>query len=174
MAKRRRQAVQPAKKIDNGLVAIIGVGVVVVLLVGGLIMFNQSATTADVAPAIVDYPVGITEDGQPYKGAADAPVELVEFADFRCSHCGDFYQETKELNEDYIKTGQLKLVFKNFPVIGQPSITAAQAAECALAQGAEAFWVYHDTLFENQTTGDTLFSRSGLKGVAGASWLKYQ
>ncbi len=165
MAKRRQTTAQKGK-VDNGLIAIIGVGILVLLLVVGLVMYNQSTSQADITVPEITYPVGVTEDGQPFKGAADAPVEIIEFADFRCSHCAAFYREFKELEEDYIHAGKVKLIFKNYPLLGQASVNVAQAVECALDQGPEAFWMFHDVLLDNQNLGDTFFSRSSLKKVA--------
>lgn len=153
-------------KIDGGLIAIGGVTLVVIALVAGLIAFNQSATQATVENVTVDYPVGVNEAGQPFKGSPSAPIILEEFADFRCPHCADFYTDFKPLVDEFVKTGQVQLVFMNFPVMGQQSITAAQAVECALAQGPEAFWAYHDALFENRQAGDSLYTRASLIDVA--------
>jgi len=81
-------------------------------------------------------------------GPADAPVTLVEYGDFECSHCGQAYPIVKELQERL--RGRLRFVFRNFPLThSHPhALVAAEAAEAAGAQ--QKFWEMHDTLFENQ------------------------
>lgn len=166
MAKSRTRKTTSGAKRDNGLIAIGLVSVAVVVLIGALVAFNQASNRIDVSTVSVDYEVGITPDGQPFKGAADAPITVEEYADFRCPHCADFHTEFKEIEDEYVQTGQVRLVFRNYPVLGQASTVTAQATECALDQGAEAFWVYHDTLFDNSNIGETLYTRDGLRSVA--------
>ena len=88
------------------------------------------------------------ENASPYLGNPDAPITIVEFGDYQCFYCNKFFHETEDaINENYIKTGKAKLVFKDFTIIGQDSITAAHASRCANEQGK--FWEYHDTLYNN-------------------------
>lgn len=93
--------------------------------------------------------VDVSQDDDPALGPEDAPVVIVEFSDFRCAYCGHFHQQTLlPLLEQY--GDQLRLVYRDFPVVGGEA--AALAAECADDQGL--FWEYHDLLFENQRTAD--------------------
>ncbi|MDO8516422.1 MAG: DsbA family protein [bacterium] len=79
-------------------------------------------------------------------GNANAPVTLIEFADYQCPFCGRFFsQVASPLREEYIKTGKVKMVFRNFQFLGPESLAAGAAAECAKDQGK--FWEYHDALF---------------------------
>ncbi len=85
-------------------------------------------------------------EGWPSLGNIDAPVTIVEYSDFACPFCGRFFEETLPLiKENYIDTGQVRYVYKDFPVVGGDR--AAEAAHCADEQGS--FWEYHDLLFEN-------------------------
>jgi protein-disulfide isomerase len=81
-------------------------------------------------------------------GPADAPVTLVEYGDFECPHCGAVHPIVKALLEQL--GNQLRFVFRNFPLstMHRHAIRAAEAAECAGAQGK--FWEMHDLLFRNQ------------------------
>lgn len=92
----------------------------------------------------------ISIDDDPIKGDKNAPVTIVEFGDFQCPFCGRFYQQTLPLiEENYIKTGKARLVYRDFPLSFHPMAhKAAEAAGCAYKQGK--FWEYHDKLFENQ------------------------
>ncbi len=86
-------------------------------------------------------------DNDPFKGPADAPITIVEFGDFKCGYCARFHNETLEpLLADY--EGQVRIVFRDYPILGSTSLEAAFAAECANNQ--DAFWPYHDLLYVNQ------------------------
>jgi protein-disulfide isomerase len=113
------------------------------------------------------YPVGVNGGGQPYKGSPDAPLKIVEFADFACSHCADFAQSLDVLAPEYIETGKMQVVFRNFAFLTSESKLAAQATECALDQGADKFWAYHDLLFSMQGRGGAALSNTSLKAYAG-------
>jgi protein-disulfide isomerase len=85
----------------------------------------------------------------PVRGDANAPVTIVEYGDFQCTSCDAFFRAVEpRLLSDYVTTGKAKLVFKNFPWIGDESQRAAEAAACAGAQGK--FWEYHDVLYSSQ------------------------
>src|SRR5512136_1014456 len=82
-------------------------------------------------------------------GDANAPVTVEVYADFQCPVCGQFDRGTlKQIEDKYVKTGKVKIVFDHFAFIGDESTRAAEASECANAQGK--FWEYADTLFNNQ------------------------
>lgn len=82
------------------------------------------------------------------QGADDAPVTLVEYGDYECSHCGEAYPIVKKLQK---KMGdKMRFVFRNFPLtqMHPHAMQAAEAAEIAAAQ--DKFWEMHDILYENQ------------------------
>lgn len=83
-------------------------------------------------------------------GDPSAPITLVEFSDFQCPYCHRFVKETLPLiEENYIKTGKVKLIYRDFPLDKHPqSLPAAEAAECAHEQ--QKFKEMHDMLFEKQ------------------------
>jgi protein-disulfide isomerase len=89
-------------------------------------------------------------------GSASAKVVVEEFADYQCPICGVFHAKAEaRLRDEYIKTGKVRFIFRNYPVVdshvagGNESHLAAHAAMCAADQNA--FWEYHDLLFENQS-----------------------
>ncbi len=93
----------------------------------------------------------VSLDDDPVKGDPNAPVTVVEFSDFQCPFCSRFFTQTlPALQENYIDTGKIKLVYKDLPLDNlHPNARPAHiAAECADEQGK--FWEYHDVLFENQ------------------------
>src|SRR5688500_18554857 len=82
------------------------------------------------------------------QGNTSATIELVEFGDYQCPHCGHAYPIIKEVQE--VMGDQLKFVFRNFPLaeIHPQARLAAVATEAANRQGK--YWEMHDIVFENQ------------------------
>lgn len=112
---------------------------------------------APIAPARAEthdgMPVGFTEAGHPYIGSPDAPVTLEEWSDYLCPYCGRHFRQTyPQLLNDYVKTGRLKLVFRDLPLEGlHPTAAVGHiAANCVGEQGAAAYWQMHDALFTRQ------------------------
>lgn len=101
-------------------------------------------------------------------GNPAAKVTIVEYADFQCPFCGRFYGSTlAQLKDKYIKTGQAKLVYRDFAFLGAESVTAAEAARCAGEQ--DKFWDFHDYLFTHQNgENEGAFAAANLKKFAGA------
>lgn len=80
-------------------------------------------------------------------GDPKAPVTLIEFGDYQCPFCARFFVDTEpKLRDQYIKTGKVKMVFRNFQFLGPESYAAAEAAECAKDQ--KQFWAFHDALYD--------------------------
>src|SRR3989338_7877594 len=72
---------------------------------------------------------GVDDEGY-FKGAKDARLTIIEWSDFECPFCGKFYAETlSQIEEEYINTGKVKLVFKHFPL--EFHANAQKAAEAA-------------------------------------------
>jgi protein-disulfide isomerase/plastocyanin len=95
--------------------------------------------------------VDVSADDDAVKGDENAPVTIIEFSDYQCPFCGRFYEETlPQLEEQYIATGKVKLVHRDFPLesIHPEARPAAEAAECAGDQGK--YYEMHDKLYENQ------------------------
>jgi len=85
-------------------------------------------------------------DGAPILGSKNAPVTLVEYADYECPYCQDVYPAIKKLETDF--AGKLSVVFKDCPLpMHSHAKKAAEAAICAGSQGK--FWEYHNVLFES-------------------------
>ncbi|MBT2528560.1 thioredoxin domain-containing protein [Streptomyces sp. ISL-99] len=76
------------------------------------------------------------------QGRADAPVVLIEYADFKCGYCGKFARDTEPaLVKKYVDDGTLRIEWRNFPIFGKESEAAARAAWAAGQQGR--FWQFH-------------------------------
>lgn len=108
-------------------------------------------------------------------GDKNAKVTMVEFTDYQCPFCEQFYtQSQKQLIDDYVKTGKMKIVLRDQPLPFHPNAaSAAQLVRCAVDQGKGL--EMHDQLFTNQAvwaplTGDALFAKyTELAKSAGAN-----
>ena len=90
----------------------------------------------------------LIEGGSPIIGDSNAPITILEWGDYQCTFCYKFHQNTLDvINEDFIKTGKVKLIFKDFPLNGPDSFLAAEASYCA--QDQKKYWQYHDELYSN-------------------------
>ena len=89
-------------------------------------------------------------NGSPILGDPNAPITLVEFGDYQCHYCNVFFQSIeKDILKNYVDTGKVKIIFKDYNIIGEDSVIASQGAHCANDQGL--FWEYHDILYSNWT-----------------------
>jgi len=146
---------------------IAGVAVLVLALVGVLVWFSLSrggdgGNTNDAVAELEKSTALIAElkaaglvDGTSV-GRSDAPLQLEAYEDFQCPFCLRFtaFQEG-QLLEQYVKTGQLRITYRQFPVFsGRESVQAAQASLCAAEQNA--FWEYHHKLFRVQAEAGQL------------------
>jgi protein-disulfide isomerase len=128
--------------------------VVVILGINGT--FNDQGLLIEPTPKIEQMgPAKITMDtfllnGSPILGNPNAPITLVEFGDYQCHYCNVFFQSIEEdIIKNYVETGKVKMIFKDYNIIGPDSIKASQGAHCANEQGL--FWEYHDILYNNWT-----------------------
>lgn len=109
-------------------------------------LLRRLAAAAGEPPDVV---VAVT--GHPTRGSRDARLTLVEFSDYECPFCGRYFRETlPQIERDYVQTGKIRYVFRNFPLeaIHKEAFKAAQAADCAGEQGR--YWEMHDRLFSHQ------------------------
>lgn len=108
----------------------------------------------------------VSVDDDAFLGDKDAPVVMIEFSDFQCPFCRSFWRDTLPLiKSEYIDTGKVKFVYRDFPLSFHPgAMPAAQASECAREQGK--FWEMHDRIFieqDKQGGGTIQFDASDVK-----------
>ncbi len=100
------------------------------------------------APAVT----GNVSDPQPRDvilGEENAPVTIIEYGDYQCPFCAKFFSGAEQqIREEYVKTGKVKMIYREFAILGDESENASRAAECAKDQGK--FWAYHDALFTTE------------------------
>jgi len=105
--------------------------------------------TEPTEPTIVD----ASADDDAVKGDENAPVTIIEFSEYECPFCVRFYEQTlPSIDEEYIKTGKVKLIFRDYPLsFHKNAQKAAEAAECAGEQGK--YYEMHNKLFEDGVKG---------------------
>jgi protein-disulfide isomerase len=90
-------------------------------------------------------------DSDAVLGDQNAPVTIFIYGDYQCPVCKVMFDEVeRKIQKDYVETGKVKLIFRDFPLdqIHPYARAAAEAVACANEQGK--FWEYHDVLFERQ------------------------
>jgi len=119
------------------------IGIAAACLIIGVIMFKGSRGQT----AAIEY------EGQPFKGDKEAPVNIVEFGDYKCPHCKVFNENAvPEIQKELIDTGKAKFYTMNYPFMAPDSTIAAKFAETVYKElGNQTFWKFHDLLFANQT-----------------------
>ncbi|HJT84685.1 MAG TPA: thioredoxin domain-containing protein [Nitrososphaeraceae archaeon] len=108
----------------------------------------------------------LIKSGSPILGNQDAPITILDFSDFQCLNCGRYVKNTEPIvNQTYIQTGKVNLVYKYFPFVGFDSINSALAGQCSQEQ--DKFWQFHQLLFANQKPIDSGWvSKDNLKNFA--------
>ena len=142
----------------------IGAGIAVACIFCGVLMVNM--INSETTPVLAETPQKQTEitkiqslsvftdNASPILGNPNAPITMVEFGDYQCTFCSKFFHETENsIITNYVKTGKIKMLFKDYIILGQDSMNAANAAHCANDQ--KLFWEYHSMLYNNWAGEDT-------------------
>ena len=144
------------KAISENILSVLVVGILLLqVALSAALLFRVNALTEVVnrwlpgpLPGLGDVRVkDVSADDDPARGDGDAPVTIIEFADFQCPACA----ESRHILDEVLDAcgNQVHLVFRDFPVGEHSSaLQAAVAAECADQQGQ--FWPMHDFLFDHQ------------------------
>ena len=127
---------------------IFGILVISIIAVIATSMPSSSNETFDVDMTRTHGSIS-TAMGSPILGDPLAPITIVEFGDYQCHQCYNWFHDTKPMiTRDYIETGKANLVFVDFAFLGKDSPKAAQATYCADDQNM--YWEYHNSLYTFQ------------------------
>jgi protein-disulfide isomerase len=147
----RSSAKRPATPGRNPLLPFyVAIGVIALLGVA-LIFWQMRETEAARQPVTIDPASLQNQQAQGITaGRPDAPVTIMEFADYSCPACGQYATFVLPLvKDDLVRSGVAHYVFYDFPLPSFPhSFLAARAARCAGDQ--DRYWEYHDVLFARQ------------------------
>ena len=105
----------------------------------------------------------------PVLGDDSAEITVIEFSDFQCPYCSRFFTDSvSQLKSNNIDTGQVKLIYKQFPLNFHPyAQKAAEASLCAAKQGVSNFWEMHDKMFMSQAALSAYFNSADAQTAEG-------
>lgn len=146
---------RPAPKRQRNSLPIFYVLLGVFAVGGAFLLFRQMSgpggTPATTLQEVVMSPEQLQRVPGISKGQPNAPVVVMEFADFQCPACGDFARFSEPLLQDHINNGTVRFVWYDFPLvqIHPNAMLAARAGRCANEQNQ--FWPFHDLVFGQQS-----------------------
>ncbi len=114
-------------------------------------------------------PVKVSVDNDPVMGDKNAPLTLIEFSDYECPFCKKTFTDLlPDLKKNYIDTGKVKLVYRDFPLSFHANAgKEAEAAECARSLGNDAtYYKFHDQIFAKTTSNGTGLALTELPVIA--------
>lgn len=164
----KREIVKQRRKQQsskNSLTTILIIAAFAVVVVG-MVILTQYKPVGEIAT--VDRVINAEKDGLSI-GSPDAPVQVIEFADFQCPACASYWASLEPvILKDYVETGKVRFTYSPFSFLGQgqawdESVKAAEAAYCANDQ--QKFWEYRDMVFVNHN-GENLGAYSKERLVA--------
>ena len=147
----------------NKKAVILGVVLAVVILGGSATAFlsmgqsNRSPQTSQLDEVVKKLTQPVLSNASAL-GSDAGQITLIEFGDYQCQDCAKFHKETRsQIMNNYVNTGAIKFLFKDFVVNDRPSdkasTLAARASYCAADQGK--YWQYHDELYSNSQGENT-------------------
>ncbi len=119
--------------------------------------------------------MSVIANARHFYGDPNAPVTVVEFADFNCGYCGKWAKETlPQINEKYVKEGKVRMAYVHYPILGADSMTAAEGTECVAKLKQDAFWDYHILLYDKQGIGYTKDNLASLAEEMGVNRAEFE
>jgi protein-disulfide isomerase len=150
---------------------IIGVAVLVALAV--ILISFQSSNRSEVSLDYAAIPQSRLADGGFVLGNPDAPITIIEFADYACSHCQDYEPTVTQFINQYVRTGLARYEFRVFPTAGgQVTAFFGTIAMCFDEQQPGAFWSARDLLFQKAEAGN--YDQSTIREVASELGVNYE
>ncbi|HLB09944.1 MAG TPA: thioredoxin domain-containing protein [Gemmatimonadaceae bacterium] len=124
--------------------------VLALVVVAGGLLIVRAARAPRARANVTTAPITAAQAEGYLLGNPNAPVQILEFADFECPACGNFSVITEpDVRARIVNTGLASYRFFDFPLpMHKNTIAASNAAACAADQGK--FWEMHDALFRNQ------------------------
>ncbi|QLH10635.1 DsbA family protein [Nitrosarchaeum sp. AC2] len=124
-------------------------GIIVSIIAVGVILVYSTSSVETANTDVRLHGTISTTTGSPIIGSPSAPITIVEFGDYQCHQCYNWFHNTKpSIFQNYVDTGKVNLVFVDLAFLGRDSPKAAQASYCAEDQGK--YWEYHNQLYISQ------------------------
>ncbi|MHB1163227.1 MAG: DsbA family protein [Minisyncoccota bacterium] len=152
------------------------------ILIGGAVLWSnahpgptRSANPGQPTPAQTADISKVQITGDPFIGNPNAPVTIAYWFDYQCPFCKQ-NEETAmpQIITDYVNTGKVKIIFKDYQFLGADSQTLGQTAHAVWDIAPDKFYAWHKAVYDNQGTENTGWAtaekiRSITEGVLGAS-----
>lgn len=139
------------------------IGVIILVAVVSLAWWMITATTSGPG-AISTFDLSSV----PYQGNASAKLNIIEFGDYQCPICDQFFLNTEpQITQSYVDTGKAKFYFMDFDILGPDSATLSIGAWCANDQGM--YYAYHDFMYNNQGAEGSGWASDGKVKVLAAN-----
>jgi protein-disulfide isomerase len=138
--------------------------IVAAVIIAGAFIFGHGFTsgsapaTASTTPATSVNIANVKTSGEPYIGSANAPVTMALFFDYQCPFCKQFDQTvlSTDLYTQYVQTGKLKIVFKDFDFIGPDSLIASEYGRALWALYPNDFYQWYTGMYAAQVAENSL------------------
>lgn len=142
---------------QNRNLFIIG-AIVAIAVVAAVVFILVSLNNSNVTASSVDYSTLAQtrlEDGGFVVGNPEAPITIIEFADYACPHCQDYEPTMTRFVEEHVKSGNAKFEFRIFPTAGgQTTYFVGSILVCMEEQKVGSFWKAHERLFREASAGN--------------------
>lgn len=178
-----RESISLDVSVRNALVAVFGFGLILGIVIGGAGALTLQDSSESLQPSTQDTDIqgdnspqpsesdsagddsesqtvsvsNLNLDGERTMGSSDAEVTLVYFGDFNCMYCYRFAQQSlPQIKDNFVDSGDVKIVYKNLITMGENSVTLAKASEAAWnmvgEENPDLYWEFHSQLHEDQKT----------------------
>ena len=146
MVKKQAPPPKPVRSSPKAFYLILAV----VAAIGAYFLYMQTRGGGAASATTIDPNVPLPKMEGYLLGNADAPVQVVEYADFECPVCAYFATVTEpDIRKRLVETGQVSLRYMHFHIASHPNTwQASMAAACANEQGK--FWEMHDAIYGSQ------------------------
>ncbi len=113
---------------------------------------NQQGQQAAQQPAGVAVDIAkVKTQGEPFVGSPNAPVTMAYWFDYQCPFCRRFEEDAMtQLMKDYVQTGKVKVVFKDFQFLGPDSQIAGLAERAVWDVAPDKFYEWHKAMYDKQ------------------------
>ncbi len=135
---------------------IIFIGVVAIVAAIAFILLSSTQTNSTISIDTYNtIPQERTDDGAFVLGSPEAPITIIEFADYACPHCQEYKPTIDQFINEYVKTGKAKLEYRIFPTAGgQTTAFFGTIAACMEEQKPGAFWMASELFYKKAEQGN--------------------
>ena len=142
------------------------------LFIGGAVIYNGShpvgtgTTGTGTTPTTVNIK-DVKTDGEPFIGSASAPITIAEWSDYQCPFCKQFELTTlPQIIQNYVATGKVKIVFKDFAFLGPDSMVDAEYARSIWALYPSQWAAWRTALYTQEPQENSLSAADNLTFLA--------